>query len=380
MQNINYNKHFIDKKDINAIISCFKSENITQGKLVEKFERNLSNKFKSRFCIALSSGTAALHLSLLSLGIKKNDIICSSPITFLSAANMVKTCGGKNIFIDIDKKTNNINVSKLEKFLRKKKKVKAVIATDYGGLPCDWKRLKFLSKKYKFFLINDNCHAIGSKYYGDIGYAVKYADLVTHSYHAVKNITTGEGGSVLTNNKNLFKKIKILRNHGLEKISKNIENPNWPYRLNFLGFNYRITDFQCALGSSQLKKLSIFIKRRREIANIYYKKLDKFDCIELPQKNKNIFNSFHLFPIKIHFNRIRINKKAFILNLKKQGINLQVHYFPVHKHRIHKKNYSKLLNAEMFYKNSVSLPIYFSLKNKQVDKICSSLKRFIIKK
>ena len=378
MQIINYNKHFVDSKDIKAVTNSLKGKSLTQGKELITFEKNLKKKFKANFCLAVSSGTAALHLSLLALKLKRKDIVCSSPISFLAGANMVHNCGGKNVFIDIDPKTNNIDPDRLEKFLSKKK-IKAVMATDYGGYPCDWKKLKYLSKKYNFYLINDNCHAIGSKYFGDIGYAAKYADLVTHSYHAIKNITTGEGGSILTNNKFFYEKIKILRNHGLLKVSKNLDNSNWPFKLNAYGFNYRLTDLQSALGSSQLKKLTKFCKKRNFIAKIYSDTLKNNKFIELPENKNYIYNSFHLFPIKIHFSKLKLNKKLFINKLKKKGIIIQVHYYPINKHKLHKGiNYNiKLNQTNQFHDTAVSLPIFYSLTKNKVHKICKIIDKVI---
>ena len=374
---INYNKHYIDKKDIIAVTRALKSNFITQGTHVLKFEEKLKDYFKANYCTVVSNGTAALYIVLNALNLKKGDIICSSAITFFAGASAAKHNNLKNHFIDIDPKTLNLDINKLENFLKKTKKVKAVIATDYAGQCCDWKRLKRLSKKYKFYLINDNCHAIGSKYFGDIGYASKYADFVIHSYHAVKNITSGEGGSILYNNKKYCKKIVSLRNHGLIK-KKNNYNPNWPYSLDNLSFNFRITDFQCALGISQLQKLKKFVLRRRKIAQFYYKGLSGIKNIELPEENKNIYNSYHLYPIRINFKKAGISKINLLKKMSKFGINLQVHYYPVYKHKIYQLSKKTFLNnAENFFKETVSLPIYFSLKNSEVKKIISLLKKLV---
>ncbi len=331
---INYNSHHIDDNDIKAVVSTLKGPRITQGLKIKEFEKKLSKKFKCKYCSVVSSGTAALHLTALSLGFKKNDVIISSPLTFLAGANAVNYCGAKPVFVDIETETQNLDPKKLEKkiqSLRKKNvKIKAVIATDYAGHPCDWKSLKKLSLKYNFYLINDNCHAIGAKYFKDIGYAGKYADVVIHSYHAVKNITTGEGGSVLTNNRKIYNKIEILRNHGLVNIRKKSFNKNWPFEMRYLGYNYRITDFQCALGVTQLAKLEKFLIKRKEIAKIYFQRLKNIKNLKVPSIKKNIDHSFHLFPIQINFKKQKFNKNQFISYFKKNDINLQVHYFPIH--------------------------------------------------
>ncbi len=207
---INYGKQCIDKKDIRKVVSALKSEKITQGDFVKKFEENLKKKFKSRHCVAVNNGTAALYLSLKSLNLKKNSKVVCSPNTFFSSIYTVMMNDLRPDFCDIELKKYNIDLNKLEDKIKKDRNIKTIIAVDFAGHPCDWKSLNFLKKKYNLFLINDNCHAVGAKINGDRGYACKYADLVTHSYHPVKNITTGEGGSVLTNNNILKKKNRVI--------------------------------------------------------------------------------------------------------------------------------------------------------------------------
>ena len=220
--------------------------------------------------------------------------------------------GASPHFVDIDLETGNINVSLLEKVIKNlkkyKKKVKAIVVTDYGGLPADWKALKKIGQLYKINLINDNCHAMGAKYYGDKKYALKYADFAIQSYHAVKNITTGEGGSVLTNNKKIINKVRMLATHGLKRY--NFKFP-WYYEMKELGYNARITDFQCALGSSQLSKLNKIVKKKVKISKIYKKNLEKIQCIKIPKIYKTKSSAFHLYPIKINFDKLKINKLQF---------------------------------------------------------------------
>ena len=386
MKKINYNKHYIDKKDINSVISSLKSNHLTQGPKIKEFENALKKKFKAKYCSLVSNGTAALHLTGIALGWKKSHIIISSPITFLAGPNSVVYSNATPGFVDIDEKTYNINIDDLEKKINKlkssKKKIKAVIATDYAGQPCDWKNLRKLADKYKFYLINDNCHAIGAKYFGNIGYASKYADVVIHSYHAIKNITTGEGGAVFSNNKKFINKINSLKSHGLEKIKlKTNHNSAWPYNMTDLGFNYRITDFQCALGISQLKKLSIFLRRRNEIAKIYNENLANMKNLILPYVKPNIFHAYHLFPIKINFKKIAISKEKLLKTFKKHNINLQIHYFPVHLQPFYRKKFKFKKNsypkAEDFHTSTVSLPIFYALKDFQIYKIIKLLKRLV---
>jgi UDP-4-amino-4,6-dideoxy-N-acetyl-beta-L-altrosamine transaminase len=378
---INYGKHFIDKDDIKSVLSVLKSDFLTQGPKVEEFEKKLKSLFKAKYACCTSSGTAALHLCGLALNWKKKHLILASPLTFVATTNAALYLGAKVDFVDIDKETYNIDINKLENKLialkKHKKKVHTLIVTDYAGQPSDWPKLKSLSKKFRFKLINDNCHSIGSKIFNDSGYAVKYADLVCHSYHPVKNITTGEGGSVLTNNKSLYDKIKILRSHG---IIKNKKEP-WKYLINELGYNYRLSDIQSALGISQLKKLKMFIKKKKEIAKIYDKRFKDFDLFEIPKVKKNISHSYHLYPLKIKFEKLNITKDFLLKKLRSIGINLQVHYIPVYHHSLYKiRNKSEFTNTENFFNQVVSLPIYYSLSKSQINFIINSILKIVIAK
>ena len=375
---INYGKHYIDKDDIKSVVSVLKSNFLTQGPKIQEFENALRSFFGAKHVACTSSGTAALHLCGLALNWKKKDLILASPLTFVASTNAVLYMNAKVDLIDIDYETYNIDIDKLKlKLIELKKKRKIVhtlIVTDYAGQPSDWVNLRGLSRKYNFKLINDNCHAIGSKISNDQKYAVKYADLVCHSYHPVKNITTGEGGSILTNNKKLFDKIKILRSHG---IIRNKKQP-WKYSINELGYNYRLTDIQSALGISQLKKLKKFINRKKEIAKIYDKELQNTDLFETPKVQQNVSHSYHLYPLKIKFDKLRINKDTLLKKLRSKGINLQVHYIPIYHHNLYKiKDKSRFPNTENFFNQAVSLPIYFSLKNNQVMLIVKTLLKLV---
>ena len=375
---INYGKHFIDKNDIKSVISVLKSNFLTQGPKIQEFENALKKKFGAKYVACTSSGTASLHLCGLALNWTKKDLIIASPLTFVATTNAALYLNAKIDLIDIDEETYNIDINKLkvklDKLKKNKKKIHTLIVTDYAGQPSDWPQLKKLSTKYNFNLINDNCHAIGAKILNDQKYAVKYADLVCHSYHPVKNITTGEGGSILTNNKQLYSKIKILRSHG---IIRNREKP-WKYSINQLGYNYRLTDIQSALGISQLKKLNLFIKRRKEIAEIYNKKLKNLSLFEIPKVQKNISHAYHLYPLKIRFDKLRISKDMLLKKLRMKGINLQVHYIPIHHHKLYKLKINTYLpNTESFFKQAISLPVYFSLKNNQISYVLKNLLKIV---
>ena len=379
---INYGKHFIDKNDIQNVTNTLHGAWLTQGPKVSIFENKLKKYLNSKFSLVVNSGTAALHLACISIGLKKNDIVLATPITFLSSINSAIYLNAKPIFIDINSKNYCLDLEKLEKKLkelkRKKKRVRALIVTDYAGHMCDWKRIKKLSKKFNFYTINDNCHSLGSKYYKDRGYAVKFADVATHSFHPVKVITTGEGGCLSTNNSAIYKKALELRSHGVIR-TDNLKKRygNWYYSMNSLGYNYRMPDINASLGISQLKKINKFIKKRKSIAKEYFDGFKRNKNIILPFIDKFCDHSFHLFPIQIKFENLRISKKTFFNIMLKNGINLQVHYIPIHLQKYYKEKFNfpknSLSEAEKFYLNAVSLPIYYSLDKRKVNKIIKKI-------
>lgn len=382
---INYGKQSINNRDVSAVQKALKSDYLTQGPYVKKFEKNLKKYFGASYCTVVSSGTAALHLAGLALGWKKGDIVLVSPISFLASSNCILYSNATPDFVDISNADYNIDINKLEKKIKKlnskKVRVVGVVVTDYAGNPSDWKSLKKIASKYKIHLINDNCHAIGASYNKDKRYAVKYADIVTHSYHPVKNITTGEGGAILTNDKKIFEKVTMLRSHGITK------NPAfmsfypgpWYYEMHELGYNYRISDMQCSLGISQLKRVNKFIKRRKEIAKIYDNEFSNSEFFKVPQTKKEHDHAYHLYPLLVKFNNLRQKKRLFN-NLYKKKINLQVHFIPIHLQPYYKKNFGFKKGycpiAEKFYLQEISLPIFYSLQKKQIYKIIKQIKNF----
>ena len=375
----NYGKQNINKEDIKSVIKVLKSDIITQGQEVKKFEKNLSTYFGSKYSTAVSNGTAALHLIGLSLGWKRGDIILCSPITFMSSVNSVLYCNATPDFVDIDIDTHNLCSEKLEEkilfYKKKRKKIKAVIVTDFAGYPADWQQFSKLKKKYNFQLVNDNCHAMGASYNGSKHYASRYADAVSLSFHAVKNITTGEGGAILTNNKKIFDISQRLRSHGV------VKKKYWHQQMIDLGYNYRLTDFQSSLGSSQIKRLNKFVKKKNYIAKYYNKEFKNLKCAKTPIIKNNINHSYHLYTLLIDFKKLKIKKEKFINHLLKKGIKIQVHYYPVYLQPYYKKNFKfkkgYCNNAEKYYEDSISLPIYYNLQLRDLKKICVILKKNI---
>lgn len=378
MKFINYGNHYVDKNDLFFIKKSLFSPKITQGEHVNLFEKILSKNYGSKYSISVNSGTSALILAIKSFNLPKNSKIISPAITFFASASATILNNHELDLVDIELKNYTIDLNKLETKLKKDKKIKAVIGVDYAGNLCDWKNLFYLKKKYNFYLINDNCHALGSRLDKSNKYAIKYADIVTQSFHPVKHFTTGEGGAILTNNKIFKNRINLSRNHGIERTSQTEKKMgSWYYHIKKIGYNFRLSDISCALGISQIRKLNKFVSKRRSIANYYDEEFRNYENFVIPKVNKNIYHSYHLYPLLIDFKKFGIQKKHFFKQMYKKNINLQVHYIPLYKqpalkkYGFNKKNFS---NAENFYKQEVSLPIYYSLKKREIDYTVKSIK------
>ena len=378
---INYTKQYIDEKDIYNVTKSLKSSYITQGLYVRKFETDLAKYFGSKYSIVVNSGTSALDLACKSIGIKKNDKVVTTPITFLASSNSAIYNGAKIKFIDIEKDTFLMDLNKFEKYL-KKNHIKLAVMVDFAGNVNDWDKIRYLSKKYNFLTINDTCHAIGSKFKKNLGYAVKYADIVTHSYHAAKIITTGEGGSILTNNKRFYERAKILRSHGVIKSEQiNKKKGLWFYNMRYLGYNYRLSDLNCALGITQLKKLNIFLKKRSHLVKNYISAFEKYENISFQKVGDNVDHSYHLFILKINFKNFKISKKLFFEKLKRKGISLQVHYIPIFLQSYYRKkfnfNINEYKNSMNYYNCAVTLPVFHQLTFKDQIRIINSVKQIL---
>ena len=382
-----YGRQFIDQADIDAVVEVLKSDWLTQGPKVVEFETALKEKFGAQHCCVVANGTAALHLAGLALGWGNGDIVITSPITFLASANCILYAAATPDFVDIDPITYTIDPNKLEEKIKsyrtKGKNVEAVIGVDYAGHPCDWQALRTIADQYNIQLVNDNCHALGARFFGDTQYAVKYADVVTQSYHPVKHITTGEGGAILTDDHKLEEKVRLLRSHGMTKdpnILEKDEGP-WYYEMHEVGFNYRITDFQCALGINQLKKLDDFVAKRRKIAQRYDEAFGSDERFIIPTVSGKVGYSYHLYPLQVEFDVVGIGKATFFEAMRKRGINLQVHYIPVHLQPYYMKRFGFKSGdfpiAEEFYANEISIPIYPDLKNSDVESISTQMLNII---
>lgn len=384
---IPYSKQTIDKKDIRAIVKTLKSPFLTQGPLINKFEKKISNKVGAKYTTVVNSATSALHVSCMALDFKKNDILWTTPNTFVASSNCALHLGGLVDFVDIDYDSGNMCVEKLEKklFYSKKKKLlpKILIPVHFAGNPTEQDYIYKLSKKYRFKIVEDASHSLGAKYKSEKVGSCRWSDITVFSFHPVKIITTFEGGAALTNNMNIYKKLKLYSNHGITKNYKefkyNIKN-NWYYEQQLLGLNYRMTDVAASMGISQIKKLSSFIKKRNQIAKEYEFILDKKYLI-LPKIKKDVLSSYHLYVIKLKKNYSFLHKKLFN-HLREKKINVNLHYIPVHLHPYYRKKgfrEGSFINSEKHAKTAISLPIFPQLKKKNVIMISKIINKFLIK-
>jgi UDP-4-amino-4,6-dideoxy-N-acetyl-beta-L-altrosamine transaminase len=391
MKKIPYGHQWIDQSDIEEVVKVLKSDWLTQGPKVKEFEDALCKYTGAKYAVAVSSGTAALHLACLAAGTKEGDEAITSPITFMASSNSILYCGGKPVFIDIEPDTGNIDSKKIKNYLnsqpQSKPKPKAIIPVHYAGHPCDMEAIHDIAKENNLVVIEDAAHALGASYKGDKIGSCKYSDMATFSFHPVKSITTGEGGAITTNNKEYYQKLIMLRQHGITKAPKKFLNPyhlshnpgSWYHEMQLLGFNYRITDFQSALGTSQLKKLNGFIERRREIAGIYDDAFKDNEFFDLPIEKDYAKSSWHLYPIRLK-DKYK-DKKILIFNkLREKGLGVQVHYIPVYLQPYYQNLGYKLgicSNAEDFYQREISLPLYPAMSeadmNYTKDKVIETL-------
>lgn len=379
MKIIPYGRQWVDASDIREVIKVLKSDWLTQGPKIKEFEDALCKYTGAKYAAAVSSGTAALHIACLAANIKRGDEVITSPITFVATANSILYCGGKPVFADIQKDTVNIDPEEIKKKISLN--TKAIIPVHFAGQPCNMPDIKKIAKENCFYVIEDAAHAIGSRYAdGSPVGNCRYSDMTVFSFHPVKTITTGEGGAITTNDKILYEKLIMLRSHGITKDQSLLtKNPSpWYYEMQMLGFNYRITDIQAALGISQLSKLDCFVKRRREIVGEYNKAFSNISWIRTPFEEKNVYSAFHLYAVHIDFEKLDLSRPQVMEKLKNNGIGTQVHYIPVYTQPYYKNNFDYKDGhcpvAEEYYKYTLSLPLYPSMSKKQVNHVISIMK------
>ena len=358
-----YGHQVISADDVHAVAETLLSDYITTGPTAVRFEEAICRLTGAKYCVAVANGTAALHIAALAAGLGPGDEAITSPITFLSSANCIAFAGAKPVFADIDPRTANIDPAEIEQRLTPR--TKAIVPVHFAGQSCDMERIAAIAKARGLVVIEDAAHAIGSDYLDTKVGSCRYSDMTAFSFHPVKTITTGEGGAVTTNDPALYARLRAFRSHGTHKDGPMAET--WEYEMRELGFNYRITDFQCALGLSQLARLDAFKRRRREIVAYYNEHLGLPHLEELPFSNA----CFHLYPVLVE------NRREVYFRARAAGLNLQVHYIPVPNQPYYQKTYGTrpgdYPKAEAYYARCLSLPLYPSLTD---DDLAEIVRRF----
>lgn len=361
---IPYGKQSIDKMDIQAVVDVLRSDYLTTGPQIEEFERLVADYTGARYAVAVSNGTAALHIACLAAGIGPGDEVITAPITFAASANCVLYCGAVPVFADIDARTYNIDPQEIRKKITPR--TKAVIPVHLAGQPCDMDSIHSVAKEHGLIVIEDGAHALGAEYKGrKIG---GLSDMTTFSFHPVKPITTGEGGMVTTNDKELYQKLLLFRSHGITRDPAMLgrQEESWYYEQQTLGYNYRITDIQCALGISQMNKLDYFLEKRRILAERYNKAFKDCEDIIIPFQAEGADSGWHLYIIQA----INHDRREVFEKLQKNGIGVNVHYIPVYHHPYYQKNGYKgtiCENAEELYRHMISLPLYPALTEEEQE-------------
>jgi perosamine synthetase len=400
---LNYGKQSIDKDDIQAVVEVLQSTSLTQGPKIPEFESALCRTVDASFAVACNSGTSALHMACLAAGVGLGDEVITSPITFVASANCAVYCGATPVFADIEPRTYNISPEEIEK--RITRKTRAIIPVHFAGQSCEMERIQeiVLSSEKKFwrkiYIIEDASHALGSIYKGKKVGSGSFSDMTAMSFHPVKHITTGEGGVVFTNDESLAKRLKHFRSHGITNDPNDFLNldlafqpidgdtlriPNpWYHEQTCLGYNYRITDIQCALGLSQLRKLDSFILRRRQIVNRYNSAFKDTPHITIPFEDQNCLTNFHLYVLLLDFQSIGIHRARFMLNLKEREIQTQVHYIPVHLQPFYQHNYhtkqGDCPRAEAYYDKCLSIPLYPAMTDEDVERVIYEIKEMVLR-
>lgn len=383
---IPYGRHWIDDDDIKAVVEVLKSDWLTQGPAIEQFEHAIAEYCGVRYAVAVSSGTAALHIACLAAGLGKGDILWTSPNTFVASANCALYCGARPDFVDIDPHTYNMSINALEARLSESEKKgrlpKIVIPVHFAGQSCEMEKIQWLSKKYGFTVIEDACHAIGGSYKGSKIGSCTFSDMAVFSFHPVKIITTGEGGMILTNNNDLYQKLILLRTHGITRDSAFMEGESegdWYYQQIELGMNYRITDIQTALGLSQFRRIDKFVTRRHELAERYNKTLSDLPLV-LPWQHPDTYSAIHLYVVRLKLNKLRKTRKMIFDLLRQKRIGVNVHYIPVHTQPYY-KNRGFLLGdfpeAERYYNESLTIPLYPAMTDEDHEHVVSTLKEVL---
>lgn len=383
---IPYGRQNINQQDINAVIDILRSDWITQGPAIERFERTVAEYCGAKYAVAVSSATAALHIACLAARLGKGDILWTSPNTFVASANCGLYCDARVDFVDIDPNTFNLSIDELERKLILAQQQgclpKVVVPVHFAGQSCQMDRIAALSERYGFRVIEDASHAIGGRYQSKPIGLCQFSDMAVFSFHPVKIITTGEGGMVLTNQTDLYEKLIRLRTHGITRnpdLMQGESHGPWYYQQVELGFNYRITDIQAALGMSQLQRLNEFVEQRRFLAKRYNQLLDDLP-LTLPWQHPDTESSWHLYVIRLKLDQINKTHRQVFEALRQARIGVNLHYIPVHTQPYYQQlgfKWGDYPQAESYYQQAISIPLYYGLTQEDQDRVVTSLQKIL---
>lgn len=379
---IPYGRQSISKQDIEAVVEVLNSDWLTQGPVIERFEQAVATHCGAKYAVAVSSATAALHISCLAAGLGPGDSLWTSPNTFVASSNCALYCGARVDFVDIDPKTYNLSVDELETKLKRAEKLgklpKVIVPVHFSGQSCEMSQIHELAAQYEIRIIEDASHAIGGSYRQSKIGSCLHSDMAVFSFHPVKIITTGEGGMVVTNNEELYQRLLLFRSHGITRnpllMTTEAHGP-WYYQQLELGYNYRMTDIQAALGISQMQSIDKFISRRHEIADKYDMGLANLP-LSIPWQHQDTFSAYHLYVIRLKLNDILKSHRQVFENLRDKGINVNLHYIPVHIQPYYERmgfREGDFPYAEEYYREAISLPIFYGLKDNEQDYIMDTL-------
>ena len=388
---IPYGRQSINLFDVLSVSKQLAFKSLTQGSKIEEFEERVAEYVGAKYAIALSSATAGLHLAVMALELPVDSEIITSPISFVASANAILYSSHQPKFIDVDRETINIDLNLVAQEIESNRNVRGVIPVHFAGLPCDMEKLTRLIAARNIKIIEDAAHALGASYLNGkrVG-SCEFSDMTVFSFHPVKSITTGEGGMITTNSYDLYKKLLRLRSHGINKLNDSFEssllsttdgisNP-WYYEMQELGFNYRLTEIQAALGVSQLKTLDKFIKERRSRVAWYLLNLSRVPSVTPAQSNSLILSAHHIFPIRVDYSELKISRAHLMTSLREKGIGTQVHYIPIPLHSYYQKlgfSVESLPEALSYYHEALTIPLYPSLKQSQQRKVIVELSDLI---
>jgi len=386
---IPYGRQEITQADVEAVVAVLCSDFLTQGPVVPRFERELAKRVGAEHVIAVNSATSALHIACLALGLGPGDWLWTSPITFVASANCGLYCGAKVDFVDIDPKTYNLCPVALERKLiqaeREGRLPKVVVPVHLCGQPCDMAAIHGLAQRFGFKVIEDASHAIGGAYQGDPIGSCRYSDITVFSFHPVKIITTAEGGAALTNNPDLAGKMSLLRSHGITRdpgqMTQAPDGP-WYYQQIDLGFNYRMTELQAALGVSQLTRLDRYIERRHELARRYDARLAELP-VTLPWQHPDSYSGLHLYVIRLQLKKLALSHREVFEALRESGIGVNLHYIPVYLQPYFQRmgfDPASFPQAQAYYREAISLPMYSTLTEQQQDVVVAALQKVLLGK